>query len=114
MEPNMDERLEQAIATLDDLIELAKAHGLANAALFLDMAKLQLQLDFNGITDEEFGALCDALENGALTASAVARARAGPCASAPRWRSAHHGPRLAVARRGRRRRGGAGAPASNQ
>jgi len=70
----MDEPLEQAIATLNRLVELAKAHGLCNAALFLDMAKLQLQLDLHGITDEEFGALCDALENGALVAVAPARA----------------------------------------
>jgi hypothetical protein len=77
MQPNMDEPLEQAIATLNGLIELAKAHGLGNLALFLDMAKLQLQLDFHGITDEEFGALCDALEGGTLTANSLARARAG-------------------------------------
>ena len=76
METNMDEPLEQAIATLNGLIELAKAHGLGSSAMFLDMAKLQLQLDLYGITDEEFGALCEALENGTLTASAVARARA--------------------------------------
>lgn len=74
MQPNMDEPLEQAIATLNRLVELAKAHGLGNAALFLDMAKLQLQLDLHGITDEEFGALCDALENGALVVAAPARA----------------------------------------
>jgi hypothetical protein len=72
----MDEPLEQAIATLNRLIELAKAHGLGNAALFLDMAKLQLQLDLHGITDGEFAALCDALENGALTGNAIAPARA--------------------------------------
>ena len=82
MQPNMDGPLEQAIETLNGVIELAKTHGLANAALFLDMAKLQLQLDFHGITDEEFGALCDALENGAVAATEVARAR--PAHARPR------------------------------
>ena len=77
MQPNMDGPLEQAIATLNGLVELAKAHGLGNSALFLDMAKLQLQLDLHGITDAEFGALCEALETGTLTANSVARARAG-------------------------------------
>ena len=82
MQQNMDEPLEKAITTLNGLIELAKTHGLDNAALFLDMARLQLQLDFHGITDEEFGALCDALENNTLTANAVARAR--PAHARPR------------------------------
>jgi hypothetical protein len=74
---NTDGPLERAIATLTGLAELAKAHGLGNSALFLDMAKLQLQLDLHGITDAEFGALCEALENGTLTANSVARAHTG-------------------------------------
>ncbi len=41
------------------------------------MAKLQLQLDLYGITDEEFGAFCDALENGTLAPQAVPPARGG-------------------------------------
>jgi hypothetical protein len=82
MQPNTDELLEQAITTLNGLIELAKAHGLGNSALFLEMARVQLQLDLHGITDEEFGALCDALENGGLVASAAACAR--PAHARPR------------------------------
>jgi hypothetical protein len=77
MQPNMDGPLERAIATLNGLIDTAKAHGLGNSALFLEMAKLQVQLDFHGITDEEFAALCDALESGAFAANALAHARAG-------------------------------------
>jgi len=73
----MDERLEQAVATLNDLVDLAGGYGLGQSALFLGMAKLQLQLDLNGITDEEFAALCDALENGTLTPGSGVRARAG-------------------------------------
>ena len=66
MEANRDERLEQAVATLNGLIELMRANGLGDSALFLEMAKLQVQLDFHGITDEEFFALCDALHDGTL------------------------------------------------
>src|SRR5436853_3832372 len=75
METNTDGRLEQAVATLDDLIDRIGACGLRQSVLFLEMAKLQLKLDLNGITDEEFGALCDALENGTL--ASATRARAG-------------------------------------
>ena len=66
MEANTDGRLEQAIATLNGLIELMRANGLGDSVLFLEMAKLQVQLDFHGITDEEFIALCDALNDGTL------------------------------------------------
>jgi len=68
----MDERLEQAVKTLNGLIELMHANGLGDSALFLEMAKLQVQLDFHGITDEEFIALCDALENGTLKSNSDA------------------------------------------
>ena len=66
MEANKDERLEQAVATLNRLIELMHANGLGDSVLFLEMAKLQVQLDLHGITDEEFIALCDALHDGTL------------------------------------------------
>jgi hypothetical protein len=69
MTTNMDEPLEQAVATLNGLIKMAETHRLGESALFLEMAKLQLQLDLNGITDGEFFALCDALENGTLKSS---------------------------------------------
>ena len=77
MEASTDERLEQAVATLNDLIDLVGACGLVQSELFLGMAKLQLQLDLNGITDAEFGAFCDALEKGTLAAGSGARGRAG-------------------------------------
>lgn len=75
MQQSMDEPLEKAITLLDGLIALTKAHGLKDSALFLDMARLQLQLDLHGITDEEFGEFCDALENGTLAPGQVTRAR---------------------------------------
>jgi len=66
MEANTDERLEQAVATLNGLIEMMRANGRGESVLFLEMAKLQVQLDLHGITDEEFIALCDALDAGTL------------------------------------------------
>ena len=73
MGANTDERLEQAVATLDNLIDRIGACGLAQSVLFLQMAKLQLKLDWNGITDAEFGAFCDAIENGSLEPASRAR-----------------------------------------
>jgi hypothetical protein len=63
METNTDEPLERAIALVNELIALVRETG-SQSEMFLDMARLQLQLDLNGITDDEFGAFCDALEEG--------------------------------------------------
>jgi len=62
METNTAERLEQAVATLNALIDLTYRSGLTDTAEFLAMAKLHLQIDLNGISDQEFRALCDHLE----------------------------------------------------
>lgn len=62
METSMAERLEQAVATLNDLIELTGNAGLRDSAQFLSMARLHLLIDLNEVTDVEFRALCDALE----------------------------------------------------
>ena len=62
METSMAERLEQAVATLNDLIEVTSKAGLRDSAQFLAMARLHLLIDMNEITDAEFRALCDALE----------------------------------------------------
>ena len=74
MERSTDERVEQAVATLNDLIDRIGACGLRQSVFFLEMAKLQLKLDLNGVTDQEFGAFCDALENGTLASGTRARA----------------------------------------
>jgi hypothetical protein len=106
MEASMDERLEEAIATLDDLIRLARARGLTQSELFLDMAKLQLRLELNGVTDAEFSAFCDAADNGAddvpLRRAGYARPRrAGDLRVMQRaWRR----PQEAAGLRGTRRR----------
>ena len=75
METNKDERLEQAVTTLDTLIDRIGACGLGQSVLFLEMAKLQLKLELNGVTDEEFGAFCHALESG--TVEPITRAHPG-------------------------------------
>ena len=73
MEASMDERLEHAVATVNLLIERISACGLADSVFFLEMAKMQLKLDLNGVTDAEFGAFCDALQHGAFASSTLAR-----------------------------------------
>jgi len=77
METSTDGRLEQAIAALHELIGLVRERGLSQSELFLDMAKLQLRLELNGITDHEFSAFCDALERGELTPDSHERTRTG-------------------------------------
>ena len=61
METNI-ERLEQAVATLNDLIALTQSADLRESTQFLAMAKLHLLMDLNGVSDQEFRALCDLLE----------------------------------------------------
>jgi hypothetical protein len=75
METSMAERLEQAVATLNELIELTSDSGLRDTAQFLAMARLHLLIDLNDVTDAEFRALCDALERkGGLRQNGVSRA----------------------------------------
>ena len=62
MGQNTDERLKQAIAALEALIAVARNEGLPQSEHFLEMAKLQLQLDLHEITDGEFNAFCQAVE----------------------------------------------------
>jgi hypothetical protein len=62
METSMAERLEQAVATLNDLIDLTSNSGLRDTAQFLAMARLHLLIDLNDVSDAEFRALCEALE----------------------------------------------------
>ena len=62
MKTNMAERLEEAVARLNDLIALTQSCDLRESAQFLAMAKLHLLMDLNGVSDQEFRALCDLLE----------------------------------------------------
>ena len=77
MGTNTDERLEKAIGIMNELIALVRGAGLTQSELFLDMAKLQLQLELNGISDDEFTAFCDASERGQLASGACERVAAG-------------------------------------
>ena len=110
MQPNTDEPLEQAIATLNQLIQLVQNAGFTESAHLLAMAKMQMQLDLNGVTDREFRALCDAAE-GRAAAAPAARARPGQARTrrdadmATTRRSFICAGDLTV-RRGRRRRSG--------
>jgi hypothetical protein len=72
MGQSRDERLEQAIGAVDDLLVLAREAG-SESGMFLEMARLQLQLEYNEITEAEFSAFCSALEEG--------RYRRGACES---------------------------------
>jgi len=109
METNKAERLEQAVATLGELIELAEGCGLRESAQFLAMAKLHLQIDLNEVTDTEFRALCALLEGKAGKPRDPARApllrnrRDGELRA---MRRAWHCPQDAPSRRGGRRRAG--------
>jgi len=80
MEANTDKRLEQAVAALNGLIDLMEAKGLGASVHFLEMAKMQVQLDLNGVADEEFIALCEAVQKGTLNPAS------GKAASYPRPR----------------------------
>ncbi len=56
-----DKQLEKMIATLKDWNAWLVAHGQGESACFVDMARLELQLILNNISDEELKALCDAI-----------------------------------------------------
>jgi len=112
METNKAERLEQAVATLGELIALAEGCGLRESAQFLAMAKLHLQIDLNEVTDTEFRALCALLEGKAGKAGKPRDpARALPLRNRRdgelrAMRRAWHCPQDAPSRRGGRRRAG--------
>jgi len=106
----MAERLERAVATLNELVELAEGFGLRESAQFLAMAKLHLLIDLNEITDAEFRALCAVLEGRAKkTRDASARAPLGRNrrdGELRAMRRAWQCPQDAPPRRGGRRRAG--------
>ncbi len=56
-----DKQLEEMIATLKHWNSWLTAHGQGQSACFIDMARLELQLVLNKISDEELKALCDAV-----------------------------------------------------
>jgi hypothetical protein len=56
-----NKQLEEMIATLRHWNSWLVAHGQNESAYFLDMARLELQLVRNNISDAELRALCQAL-----------------------------------------------------
>jgi len=58
-----DKQLEEMIATLKNWNSWLTAHDQGQSACFLDMARLELQLVLNKISDEELRALCDAVSD---------------------------------------------------
>lgn len=63
METNTDARLENVVATLNDLIAQVRDCGLHESAQFLAMAKLHLLMDINDVGDKEFRAFCAFVED---------------------------------------------------
>jgi hypothetical protein len=54
--------LEDAVASVDRLIDFARCQGFEDSVQFLAMARTQLLIDIHGITDVEFRAFCDWLD----------------------------------------------------
>lgn len=64
MQPSRTEQLNGIVSALDEYISLVRAFQMEETAVLLDMAKLDLQMKIHSISDWEFHALCDALEDG--------------------------------------------------
>lgn len=63
MQPSRTEQLNGIVSALDEYISLVRAFQMEETAVLLDMAKLDLQMKIHSISDWEFHALCDALED---------------------------------------------------
>jgi len=79
MQPSRTEQLNGIVSALDEYINLVRAFQMEETAVLLDMAKLDLQMKIHSISDWEFHALCDALED----RHAVPRATNGDAAPRP-------------------------------
>jgi hypothetical protein len=69
--------LPDEVVALDRLIELAHSRGYGESVQFLRMARTQLLIEINGITDAEFRAFCDWIEGRAPPREKKRRAGAG-------------------------------------
>jgi hypothetical protein len=58
MNPSRAKIIAAMIDNLASVIRIARAHSLAQAASLLEMAKLDLQTELHGITDEELRVFC--------------------------------------------------------
>src|ERR1043165_5579602 len=103
MEASKAELLDDAVATVSRLILLAQECGLPDSAHFLAMAKTQLLIELNGVTDGEFRALCDLLDGRQAQARNATPARTRRDSGLRVMRRAWQCPQDAPAGRGRRR-----------
>jgi hypothetical protein len=108
METSKAELLDDAVATVNRLILLAQDCGLPDSAQFLAMAKTQLLIELNGVTDGEFRALCDLLDGRQGLPRNAAPARTRRDSGLRVMRRAWQCPQDAPAGRGRRRAAAAG------
>jgi hypothetical protein len=63
MTENSTERLQTILAAIDDHIRTLRGFGLDRTAKLLAVAKLDLQMQLNGISDEELKELCKTLDS---------------------------------------------------
>ena len=104
METSKAEPLDDAAATLNHLSQLMQDCGLRDTAQFLAMAKTQLMIELNGISDSEFRALCDWLEGGqGPTRGPIRRGRVPGTMTVSAMRRAWQCPQDAAPGCGRRR-----------
>lgn len=103
METSKAELLDDAVATVNRLIQLAQDCGLPESAQFLAMAKTQLLIELNGVTDSEFRALCDLLDGRQGRARDATPSRTRRDSGLRAMRRAWQCPQDAPAGRGRRR-----------
>jgi len=81
MQPDRAERLSGIVAALSEYINVVRRYHLRATAVLLDAAKLDLQMRIHSISDQEFHALCDALET----------ARPDVCPAGSEAASSHNG-----------------------
>jgi hypothetical protein len=67
----MARQLQAIIAATDQHIRALQALGLSSTARLFAIAKLDLMMRMHGISEAEFRAFCEALEQGAATARAA-------------------------------------------
>jgi hypothetical protein len=79
MEARTREQIRAITSAIDRHIGILRGHGLDQAALMLDMVRIDLQSQVNSITHEEFVEFCRALEK-RQTAAAPAPRRRKACA----------------------------------
>ena len=88
MQRGVTEQINEIASAIDRHIAVLRDHGLNDAALMLDMARLDLRAQVNSISDDEFVEFCRALErrqaDGCKDPVPVARRRCGAAARSPR------------------------------